>query len=127
MSLHNLYAQVTKNNKRRALSGLLMVSVLLALACVPAFINLASADPEGDVAIDETNFPDANFRSFITKKYDKDKDGILSPSERSKIHSLNCSKKIFPTLKALSFFPQLPLLIVQKTRFHLSTFHVIPT
>ena len=120
MSLHNLYAQVTKNNKRRALSGLLMVSVLLALACVPAFINLASADPEGDVAIDETNFPDANFRSFITnfitKKYDKDKDGILSPSERSKIHSLNCSKKNISNLKGIEFFPSITTLDCSKNQ-----------
>ena len=116
MSLHNLYAQVTKNNKRRALSGLLMVSVLLALACVPAFINLASADPEGDVAINEVNFPDPNFRSFITKKFDKDKNGVLSPSERSKIHSLNCSKKNISNLKGIEFFPSITTLDCSKNQ-----------
>ncbi|EFL44519.1 hypothetical protein HMPREF9248_0610, partial [Fannyhessea vaginae PB189-T1-4] len=111
MSLHNLYAQVTKNNKRRALGGLLMVSVLLALACVPAFINLASADPEGDVAINETNFPDPKFRRFITKKFDKDKNGVLSPSERNgkgtrfkKIRYINNS---ISNLKGIEFFPQI--------------------
>lgn len=93
MSLHNLYAQVTKNNKRRALSGLLMVSVLLALACVPAFINLASADPEGDVAINEVNFPDPNFRSFIRKEFDEDKNGVLSVSEINRITDMHASKK----------------------------------
>lgn len=107
MSLHNLYAQVTKNNKRRALGGLLMVSVLLALACVPAFINLASADPEGDVAINEVNFPDPNFRSFITKEFDEDKNDVLSVSEINRITDMHASKKSISSLKGIEFFPKI--------------------
>ncbi len=42
-----------------------------------------------DVEINETNFPDENFRSFISSDIDTDGDGILSTAEINVITRIN--------------------------------------
>ena len=41
-----------------------------------------------DVEINEANFPDAVFRTYLTQ-FDTDSDGILSPAERDKVTEIN--------------------------------------
>ena len=41
------------------------------------------------VAIDEEAFPDTVFRFYVAKKYDTDKNGVLSPAEASKVTSID--------------------------------------
>ena len=48
---------------------------------------------DGSIAINETNFPDNEFRKKI-KKYDTNKDGLLADSENRKITKLEFEKKI---------------------------------
>lgn len=40
----------------------------MALSMIP----LSALAADGDVAINETNFPDANFRTYVQKTFDKD-------------------------------------------------------
>ena len=42
-----------------------------------------------DVKINATNFPDANFRSFVAETYDSNGDGTLSDDEISEFLSIN--------------------------------------
>ncbi len=61
------------------------------------------------VAINETNFPDADFRSLISV-YDSDLDGYLSSTERNSVTSFNSSALTFYTItdfKGIEFFPEL--------------------
>lgn len=53
------------------------------------------------VAIDDTNFPDANFRTFV-KKFDTNKDDSLSDTEIAAVKKINCSRKGITNLKALN-------------------------
>lgn len=43
------------------------------------------------VAIDNINFPDANFRSFVAEKYDTDGDNYLSDAEIATVTFIDCS------------------------------------
>ena len=58
------------------------------------------------VAIDETNFPDANFRAFV-KQYDIDRDEYLSEAEIAAVTTINCSSKSIASLKGIEYFTAL--------------------
>lgn len=80
-----------------------------------------TGDVTGDVAIDEEHFPDSNFREFV-KKYDRDRNGILSQSELAKVTDLNCDKAFYgvtddekiKTLKGIEYFTSLKKLSCQR-------------
>ncbi|NLJ71207.1 MAG: LPXTG cell wall anchor domain-containing protein [Clostridiaceae bacterium] len=73
------------NNKRK--TGLFLV-FLIALSFL---LNIGKPvhAAEGDVIINETNFPDANFRSIV-EQYDTDGDKILQVNELSVITVIDC-------------------------------------
>lgn len=50
---------------------------LLATACILPMMTISAAS----VKINSTNFPDKNFRKFVTNQYDDDSDGYLSDYE----------------------------------------------
>ena len=52
---------------------------VLLLACM--FVAGSAGAGMAVVQIDETNFPDAVFRGYVSEHFDTDKDGILSNSE----------------------------------------------
>ena len=58
----------------------------IAAAAAPVSVNAATT-----VAINKTNFPDANFRSALKKYYDDNKDGKLSSTELKDIKQLYLS------------------------------------
>ena len=64
------------------------------------------AVPAGEVALNETNFPDANFLSFVSK-YDKDKSGGLSASEIKSVTEIGCSDMNISDLKGIEYFTSL--------------------
>ena len=68
----------------------LVVCLLLTLLCVTAL---------ADVAINETNFPDENFRAYVQENCDKDGDGTLSDSEIAGVTSIDCTGKSVSSLK----------------------------
>ena len=52
------------------------------------------------VAIDNTNFPDANFRTIV-KNFDTNKDGNLSDTEIAAVEKIYCTKKGITNLKGI--------------------------
>ena len=59
------------------------------------------------VAIDNTNFPDANFCSFVASSFDKDNDNYLSDTEINAAENINCAKKGISDLTGISHFTAL--------------------
>ena len=58
-----------------------------------------------DVAINATNFPDANFRAVVAESgIDKNQDGYLSQEEIEAIKELNVVKKSIADLKGIEYF-----------------------
>ena len=86
--------------KKRWLSLLPVLCMMLWVAPVTA---LADA---GDIAIDETNFPDEKFREIV-KNFDTDKDKILSETERDKVRIIECNNKGIQSLEGIAYFEKL--------------------
>ena len=61
------------------------------------------------VTIDNTNFPDANFRTVV-KKFDTNQDGSLSDTEIAAVKKINCSNKGITNLKGIEYFTSLNIL-----------------
>ena len=61
------------------------------------------------VTIDNTNFPDANFRTVV-KKFDTNQDSSLSDTEIAAVKKFNCSNKGITNLKGIEYFTSLNIL-----------------
>ena len=69
------------------------------------------SEPPADVAINETNFPDANFRNFLLSQ-DYGTDGALSFEDLDQIYSLNVSNKGIQNMKGIEHFFALSYLYI---------------
>ena len=80
-----------------------MLALCAALCLLPA---LALADGAADVAIDSTNFPDANFLAYVGS-FDTDNDKLLSPAELTKVKEMNLRNKSIGDLTGIEHFTAL--------------------
>ena len=87
-------------NKGKILTGIITV----ALFCLLFAVNVIAAE---DVAIDATNFPDENFRTYVSTNFDTNKDGVLQSSEAKVVTAINVSKKDISSVKGVEYFTEL--------------------
>ncbi len=57
--------------------------------------------------INAANFPDANFRAYISERFDLDSDGYLSRAEREAVTSISVNGKSVASLVGIKYFPEL--------------------
>ena len=93
---------------RRGLSGgvtaivfTLFVSLGIILSCG------ATTFADGDIEINETNFPDSKFRQYVLDNFDTVKDEKLTSSEISAVTTIDISSRYFSDLKGIEFFSEL--------------------
>ena len=86
-----------------------LVSALLTLAMVCTFLPFSAFAATGDVAINDTNFPDPAFLEHV-KQYDKNNDSILSTDERNQVYILDVEKSGIKDLTGIKLFPKLSTL-----------------
>lgn len=91
--------------KRRILSIVLTLCMLLSFL---PLIPVRSA--AGDFAINETNFPDANFRNYV-KTFDTNNDNVLSSAEISAVTAINVPSKNISDLTGVELFTNITYLI----------------
>ncbi len=78
--------------------------------------KIVSNPPANITEINETNFPDANFRKYVAKNFDKDGDGVLSAEEIETVTEITLfdhiihSKIEVSDLKGIEYFTNLELL-----------------
>ena len=72
--------------------------------------TLHFVDTQGFIRIDSTNFPDANFQSYVAGSLDSDKDGWLSPTEISAVTRIECYRMGISSLKGVEYFTELTYL-----------------
>lgn len=83
-----------------------LVSLVMCLSLLPT-TALASTSVE----INETNFPDENFRTYVSEKFDTDDNkGTLSAEEIAKVTNINCFNKSISDLKGIEYFTALTTL-----------------
>ena len=86
-----------------------LLSILLCLVMVAGLLPTA-AFAAGSVEINETNFPDAKFRSFVKEKLDKNKDDILDAMEIAAVKMIEANKMGIKSLEGVGFFTALETL-----------------
>ena len=59
------------------------------------------------IAINASNFPDPDFRTYVKAEFDKDNNNSLSESERKTVTVINVKDKLIETLEGIEFFPNL--------------------
>ena len=82
---------------------------LTLVLCLTLLPTAVFAEGETDVSINETNFPDANFRTVV-KEYDTDKDKNLSRAEIEAVKEIKCYHKDIRSLTGIEYFTALQTL-----------------
>lgn len=59
------------------------------------------------IAINASNFPDPDFRTYVKAEFDKDNNNSLSESERNAATVINVKDKLIETLEGIESFPNL--------------------
>ena len=96
----------------KKLSGLVLCILLV----------LVAAAAMADVAINETNFPDANFRKCISQ-FDQNGNGVFDDAELKAVERIDCSDKAIGSLQGIEYFNSITNLTCsynQLTRLDLS-------
>ena len=88
--------------KLKALTAALSAAVITVSA--GAFTAFADS---GDVEINEINFPDESFRTYVKDNCDTDDNNALSQSEIDAVHSIDVSMKKIADLKGIEYFSAL--------------------
>ena len=95
-----------KHRFTRALA--LLLTLALFCAVLPRVSLPAAAD--GDVLINEENFPDENFRAYVRDNFDSDGNGVLSQAELENVTQIYCSYCSISSLKGIEYFTALEVL-----------------
>ena len=96
---------------RRFFGGI--VAVLGGLALAFQFPTVAYA---ADLAIDATNFPDTNFRNYVSSTFDSNHDGTLQQSEVDAVTAINVKSRSITNLKGVEHFTKLEKLSASSNR-----------
>ncbi len=83
------------------------LSVLLATVLATGCLSAVVAFADDSVAINEANFPDANFRTYLSENVDTNGDGVLSVEERNNQTIISVVNKGITTLEGIEYFPNL--------------------
>ena len=95
--------------RKRLLSILLLCCMVLTLLPTAAFAA-------GDVDIDETNFPDANFRQYVKDEFDKDGNEVLSADEIAAADTIFVTGKPITSIEGIAYFTALTNLMCSNTK-----------
>jgi Leucine-rich repeat (LRR) protein len=95
-----------KNTLKAFGLGIILTAVLGIGIANP--IKVYAAD---EVAIDETNFPDSVFRSYVETNFDTDGNGVLSSEEINAVTSIENSTEKYSSLQGIEYFTKLTSLV----------------
>ena len=85
-------------------------AIKLFILCFAVLCSCSSDESEVEICkIDETTFPDANFRNWVLGR-DYGKDGILTNAEMAEIKKLNIPLLSIQSLKGIEYFTALTYL-----------------
>ena len=74
------------------------------LLCILLISVLCYSAAYAGTQIDETNFPDAIFRKYVSDEFDADEDGWLIPDEIEAVTSIQCYYSDISSLKGIEHF-----------------------
>lgn len=86
-----------------------LLSILLCLVTVVGLLPTAVLAAD-EVAINETNFPDAKFRNYVQTEFDKNNDSKLSSEEIAAVTKIEANNMGIKSLDGVGFFTALETL-----------------
>lgn len=90
--------------KKKAVITIVLFSVIAALSAVPT-VSHASEEMEIEVCqINATNFPDENFRFYISREFDTNLDSKLSTKEVNCVEKISVGEMNITSLKGVEYF-----------------------
>ena len=105
---------------RKVYMPVAILAVLLSVSVVVTFGTVYAQEGHADVMlyndtvnsadgvkVDETTFPDANFRQWVSDNFDEDKDGALSQDEIDLATDINVSGQNIADLTGIEYFAAL--------------------
>ena len=81
--------------------------IALFLLSLLAVLHASCAFCAESVEINAQNFPDETFRAYVSEKFDKSQDGILSEEEIANVTNIDVSLKNISSLKGVEYFTAL--------------------
>ena len=110
-----------RKKSTRLLSAALAACMMLSVLPVGAFAAEPGAEeqengvsaqadaavPEGDIAINDENFPDPYFRDNVWWDFNTNRDDHFSPSEIANAKGIICDNKEISNLKGIEFFTEI--------------------
>ena len=84
----------------------------LLLCCMVLTLLPTAALADDGVAINETNFPDDDFREYIKKEFDTSKDNFLSDGEIGAVQDISVTGQSITSIKGIEHFTALETLFV---------------
>ncbi len=99
-----------KTNQFRMRLACVLLALFMTVGILPPQAFAASG-----VSINQTNFPDKNFREAV-KEFDTDRDGVLSEQEQNAVTAIDVYKKDIRDLKGIGYFPNLKELACDENR-----------
>ena len=83
-----------------------LLSVVLTVSFVLPLMSGIDVSAAGDVPINSSYFPDANFRNVV-RSYDSDGNGVLSAGERNAVRNIHCENMNISSIQGVEQFPQI--------------------
>lgn len=94
----------------------LAAALLVAPVCGGATTAYAKSKAAGTVKIDKKHFPDATFRSYVKKEFDRNKDGKLSKAEIAKVSEIYVEYTKISSFKGIEYFTELTTFSCRSTQ-----------
>ena len=83
------------------------ILILITLMVSAMYISASAAS---GIRIDKENFPNVNFRQYVSEHFDSDSNGYLSKEERNAVEKINCSYMEITSLRGIEYFTHLKTL-----------------
>lgn len=88
----------------------------LLLCCMVLTLLPTAALADGDVAINETTFPDENFREYVKKEFDTSKNNFLSTAEIAAANTIFVTGEPITSIEGIAYFTALTDLYCSNTK-----------
>lgn len=94
-----------------------LLSVVMVLSAVP--VTSYAEGESGGCAVNSENFPDENFKKYVSSEFDTNSDGILSAEEMEQVITINVAGNNISSLEGIGYFVNVQEIFCHKNKLTL--------
>lgn len=91
-----------------------LLSVVMVLSAVP--VTSYAEEKSGGCAVNSENFPDENFKKYVSSEFDTNSDGILSTEEMDQVITINVAGNNISSLEGIGYFVNVQEIFCHKNK-----------